>query len=399
MRKTLRVRTREGWVTKPVADAVENSLLPEEVDDNFLAVEGNVGTPVPVQTGDIEILRPAEGTADWLPFDGQRVPVARYSALAAVYSTWDRDTAPLLVENNDVSFPTGGTVNGIAADETYVYVSDIGTPGFHVYNKSDGAEVTGLPSLGTNGRSIAVDDNYLYVGNGGLTVIDKSDWSVVSGTPVLSNVVYTIVVDTNYVYLGMGNSPYYAIMRKSDWGLETVPAIPNRATGFAVDASYLYISHYSSPGFTVLDITDWSVVAGTPSFGTSAYAIEQTEFYVHISIANLTRYEIIRKSDWFIADPSPPVGEIAGTIVSDAYYVYIMINTGLLVMNKATFEFVEGITVAQTGDFDKLYIYGSELWFGMGNGPSIERVDRSNDNMTVPLVASPVPGKAYKVKT
>lgn len=39
MAKTLRVRTRSGWVTKPAADIPENRLRAEEVDDNFLALQ------------------------------------------------------------------------------------------------------------------------------------------------------------------------------------------------------------------------------------------------------------------------------------------------------------------------------------------------------------------------
>lgn len=39
MAKTLRVRTADGWTTKPAADLPENRLTAEEVDDNFLALE------------------------------------------------------------------------------------------------------------------------------------------------------------------------------------------------------------------------------------------------------------------------------------------------------------------------------------------------------------------------
>ena len=40
--KTLRVRTKTGWVTKPAADEPENRLIAEEIDDNFLALEDQV---------------------------------------------------------------------------------------------------------------------------------------------------------------------------------------------------------------------------------------------------------------------------------------------------------------------------------------------------------------------
>ena len=46
MAKTLRVRTRSGWVTKPAPDIPENRLTSEEVDDNFLAIETALETHV-----------------------------------------------------------------------------------------------------------------------------------------------------------------------------------------------------------------------------------------------------------------------------------------------------------------------------------------------------------------
>lgn len=39
MAKTLRVRTRAGWVTKPTADIVENRLTAGEIDDTFLGLD------------------------------------------------------------------------------------------------------------------------------------------------------------------------------------------------------------------------------------------------------------------------------------------------------------------------------------------------------------------------
>ena len=39
MTKTLRVRTRTGWTTKPAPDLDENRLTAEEIDDNFLALD------------------------------------------------------------------------------------------------------------------------------------------------------------------------------------------------------------------------------------------------------------------------------------------------------------------------------------------------------------------------
>ena len=42
MPKTLRFRTRTGWVTKPVGLTPENRLTAEEVDDNFLTLEDQI---------------------------------------------------------------------------------------------------------------------------------------------------------------------------------------------------------------------------------------------------------------------------------------------------------------------------------------------------------------------
>ena len=50
MAKTLRVLTRAGWVTKPVADTPANRLSAEEVDANFMAVESEALHPGDVVT-------------------------------------------------------------------------------------------------------------------------------------------------------------------------------------------------------------------------------------------------------------------------------------------------------------------------------------------------------------
>lgn len=42
IQKTLRVRTKTGWITKPSADTPENALDAENVDDNFLALEKQI---------------------------------------------------------------------------------------------------------------------------------------------------------------------------------------------------------------------------------------------------------------------------------------------------------------------------------------------------------------------
>ena len=52
MSKTLRVRTRTGWTTKPAPDLDENRLTAEEIDDNFLAME-DLAPPAGGTTGQV----------------------------------------------------------------------------------------------------------------------------------------------------------------------------------------------------------------------------------------------------------------------------------------------------------------------------------------------------------
>jgi hypothetical protein len=51
--KTLRVRTRSGWTTKPSADLEINKLTAEEVDDNFLELEDDITQTAFDSTSDI----------------------------------------------------------------------------------------------------------------------------------------------------------------------------------------------------------------------------------------------------------------------------------------------------------------------------------------------------------
>jgi formylglycine-generating enzyme len=67
MSKTLRVRTRSGWTTKPAPDLDENRLTAEEIDDTFLALEDAVpdfATPTQALTGTAEdvVMSPARTT-------------------------------------------------------------------------------------------------------------------------------------------------------------------------------------------------------------------------------------------------------------------------------------------------------------------------------------------------
>lgn len=66
MTKTLRVRVRAGWVTKPAADTEANKLTAIEMDDNFLALEDYLADSGSIASGTVK-LRPAsrDESAGW----------------------------------------------------------------------------------------------------------------------------------------------------------------------------------------------------------------------------------------------------------------------------------------------------------------------------------------------
>lgn len=66
MAKTLRIRTKDGWDTKPAADLPENRLLAEEVDDNFLALEADIALRPRMNYGVTPPANPEVGVDVWL---------------------------------------------------------------------------------------------------------------------------------------------------------------------------------------------------------------------------------------------------------------------------------------------------------------------------------------------
>ncbi len=64
MTKTLRVRERDGWTTKPVADLDENRLTAEEIDDNFLTLEDEISEAENWELGTTQTVTFDDPTAD-----------------------------------------------------------------------------------------------------------------------------------------------------------------------------------------------------------------------------------------------------------------------------------------------------------------------------------------------
>ena len=109
MSKTLRVRTREGWATKPAPDLDENRLTAEEIDDNFLAMEDadhtqNTDTSLAHGTANAVTAAQLAGIRDNLP-----AQLNRKAAEQAVVTTYaaSGSTGIQIADNANINFGTG----------------------------------------------------------------------------------------------------------------------------------------------------------------------------------------------------------------------------------------------------------------------------------------------------
>ena len=115
MAKTLRVRTRAGWVTKPAPDVPENRLSAEEVDDNFLEMEDG-----------FEAAATAAGTS----FDNTASGLTATDVQAAIDEVVD-EQGTMSAQNANAVAITGGTVNATTlqqgGSQAYVRSNILGT--------------------------------------------------------------------------------------------------------------------------------------------------------------------------------------------------------------------------------------------------------------------------------
>lgn len=171
MAKTLRVRTRSGWVTKPAADTEANRLSAEEVDDNFLALEDEAGKGLGEVPASIVGATASNVTLDFTTSQIFEVePTADILISATGLSTTGRVVAFLNLRNAGDQNVTFGTefkwVDGAVPE-----LSNTPSIGYSVANASyDGVAVTVSdgPSTSVLGLDFNDDGTKLYVvGNGG----------------------------------------------------------------------------------------------------------------------------------------------------------------------------------------------------------------------------------------
>lgn len=135
--------------------------------------------------------------------------------------------------------PTSYQVN-LLVDNDYVYSINGSVRKLSKSNLSLVASAS--TSIGSNNYAMAMDDEYLYVGNHDkLIKIRKSDMvEVASNLAPGVSVIYAIATDENYVYIG-GNSGIRKL-NKSD--LTIVPLSPSSYTvkSIHVDGGFIYIN-------------------------------------------------------------------------------------------------------------------------------------------------------------
>ena len=98
MTKTLRVRERTGWTTKPVEDLDENRLTAEEVDDNFLALEDATIPPGGTTGQVLAKASAADHATEWVSPGVQSVDFTTISKVTELPATPDANTLYIVVE-------------------------------------------------------------------------------------------------------------------------------------------------------------------------------------------------------------------------------------------------------------------------------------------------------------
>ena len=285
-------------------------------------------------------------------------------------------------------------------------------------------ELYGTQDYEELGSSIAFDDNYIYVGidrasgeeigfNGKVMIFDKSDYSVVHelyGSQEGENFGCSIAVDDNYLYVG---SPYsnsneltsngqISIINKSDY--TTVHELygsqdgENFGSSVAVDDNYIYAGGYlfDNGGLTdngrivIFDKSDYSIIHelyGTQNreiFGSSV-AVDDNHIYVGSSgfdsndLENIGKLTIFNKSDYNI------VHELYGTqesenfghsVAVDDNYIYVgspyfdsdglNANGKIAIFNKFNYSLVKELHGTQENSYFGYSVGVKNNYFGVG---------------------------------
>lgn len=346
MAKTLRVRTRTGWITKPAADTPENRLIAEEVDDNFLALEDAVTNKKAFEIGYAALVARALNMPGWIPMDGTQYTNTQYPDLGALLGGVFAVGGYL----PDVPTPTSDARNiRYSPDGSKLAVGLGGFPYFAVIDVPTWAFVSGTPSLPSVGQemSFSPDGSMLavpHVGSPYVTIFETDTWTKVSGPQMLTGDKFTCSFSPDGEYLAIGSSSgtYLVIVRPSNWTevtsvpqpgsqVNSVAFSPDGATLVVAEATNLVIMNTSdwsvaqevtisaavhlrfnsdgsrlamailgSPAVRVLDTSSWTELSGTPTISATGVGVDWSpdDKYLCVATRANTRLLVYDASTW-----------------------------------------------------------------------------------------------------
>ncbi len=200
-------------------------------------------------------------------------------------------------------------------------------------------------SYGSTIRSMAVDDNFIYVGGGSGTFnsvhkIDRATGASVGSSSPWEGFVYALKVDSDFVYAGIGAN--VCKIRKNDMG--TIASVPGGDSQFAftIDDQYLYTTGVN----TIIKrrLSDLVSVGQSPSVGGSIMSMAVDDTYVYIgsnSFSTVKRYLKSNLSDAGDCQTNVPTY----ALLIDGDYVYgCGAGSKIFKLDRVTFTLVRNQT-------------------------------------------------------
>jgi len=245
---------------------------------------------------------------------------------------------------SDKSIDYLGTIYSITSDDDYLYV------GGFTDNLSDTRAVWKLDknlnklaeSRDYGGiYSIAVDDNYVYVGGGKRYVGDPNPkvWKLAKSNlnKVRESIeygigtegyIYSIAVDDNYVYIGGSPNQRVWKLNKSDLS-KVAESIDYGGTIYSIvsDDNFLYVGGHGSNKVWKLNKSDLSKVSESIDYGGSIRSITSDDNYIYVGGGGTQRVWKLDKSDLSKVGESESYGNFIQSITSDDNFIYVGGNT------------------------------------------------------------------------
>ncbi len=263
----------------------------------------------------------------------------------------------------------GGTIRSIASDDNYLYVGGTSTQRVYKLNKSDLSKVSESINYGGTIYSITSDDDYLYVGGTTRKIykLNKSDLSKVSESIDYGGTIYSITSDNNYLYVGGSTTQRVYKLNKSDLS-KVSESIDYDGTIYSItsDDNYLYVGGTTTQRVYKLNKSDLSKVSESIDYGGTIYSITSDNNYLYVGGLTTRKIYKLNKSDLSKVSESIDYGGTIYSITSDDNYLYVGGGTIQRVykLNKSDLSKVSksinygGTIYSITSDDNYLYVGG-----------------------------------------